>query len=549
MPPPLLPSTPNTYLKDSSNQVWLLGVTNAGAYTTFPVTGQVGNSFILLNDTAIAQVWKLTVQTNGALRIDPATGMAQANIPVIAPNGTLFGIVVTNNAISTVLLSQCLFSLGDAVGALASRLYDSTNQFWPQSELILYIQEALRTWNALTGYWRGDFTFQAQQGTVWYDLTDSVAIPNTLRPLTLTDVALYNIIEAHLLEPIVGAGPWTGSTQFAINDILTAVQRGRDEALGITGCTVSHRVLPAVTGRIVLPKTVIDIRRNVYIDPQGRIHVLWKSDYQTWLGYTPGYTTAPPGTPHTYSISAEPVFTFDVDIPPLLPATYELLTVETGAALSVTSPSFLSVPDDWAWVIKWKALAELLGREAEPKDTIRQTYCEMRYQQGVKLLSLAPAMLALRIGNQPIFLDSVKSADAYQPSWEGQAQGTPNLGLIAGLNLIALAPPAKAGNFSVTATVVENAPVPFLVSDCVLLTVDLVDVILDYAQHLASFKMGGEEFKETFALYDRFIKQALLYSSKLGAQSAFHRELVAMSQKQELHEPRYKEDEEEAPVG
>jgi hypothetical protein len=39
--------------------------------------------------------------------------------------------------------------------------------------------------------------------------------------------------------------------------------------------------------------------------------------------------------------------------------------------------------------------------------------------------------------------------------------------------------------------------------------------MLDYAQHLAAFKMGGAEFMATLPLFQRFIKQASIYSSKL----------------------------------
>src|SRR2546430_4686797 len=113
---------------------------------------------------------------------------------------------------------------------LANRLYDSTKQFWSDSELKSLLTEALRTWNALTSFWRGDFTFPTQQGVTWYDLTDSSNLPNPLRPLTVTDDALYRDIQFALLEPSVGVNPWTGvSSQFTADDLVNAVQRRRDE--------------------------------------------------------------------------------------------------------------------------------------------------------------------------------------------------------------------------------------------------------------------------------------------------------------------------------
>ena len=102
----------------------------------------------------------------------------------------------------------CPITLAIADSALAARLYDATGQFWTQAERLLYIQEAMRTFNALTGYWRGDFTFPTQTGITWYDITSLATAPNTLRPATLTTTSLYTIIEYHLLEPPVGAGAW-----------------------------------------------------------------------------------------------------------------------------------------------------------------------------------------------------------------------------------------------------------------------------------------------------------------------------------------------------
>jgi hypothetical protein len=120
--------------------------------------------------------------------------------------------------------------------------------------------------------------------------------------------------------------------------------------------------------------------------------------------------------------------------------------------------------------------------------------------------------------------------------------------MTAGLNLIAI-PPPDAGSYSLTATVVENAPVPVLVSDCLQVTQDVFDVILDYAQHLAAFKMGGEEFLVTQPLLQRFMQLAALYSSKLSEQGEFTKILYAISQDEANINPRYTPDSDPAAGG
>jgi hypothetical protein len=437
---------------------------------------------------------------------------------------------------------------------LARRLYDPSEVFWNDAELGLLIQEALRTWNAFTSYWRGDFLFNSQQGVAWYDLTDATNLPNTLRPLTLHDTDLYTQLQYHLLEPIAW-NPWTGaSTQFTADDLLNAIQRRRDEILSITGCTITRRLIPAVAGRIALPDTVLDVRRMAYL-PQALIGIpygvgpygmgpygfsiyggvsastVWPDDTWAEQSYNRNYTIAPAGTPQTYLMSTQPPISFDTDRPPGGAGNYELLTVEAGPTLSVTTPTTLAVPDDWTHVIKWGALADLLSRESLSRDPTRATYCEQRYRMGLKMLLDAPALLAMRIGNVPLQIDSVHSADLYNTGWQATAQNKPSVALHAGLNMLALAPIPGIVH-SMTATVVENAPVPVAGTDLVQCGRDELDAVLDYAQHIASWKQGGSEFLSTVPLFRRFMKQAMVYNSKLAELGEYTTAILELSQRE-----------------
>lgn len=424
-------------------------------------------------------------------------------------------------------------TLGAAKQQLANRLYDSNMTFWAPAELTLYIQESLRTWNALTAYWRGDFLFQSQQGVNWYNLIDTINLPNTLRPLTVLDTDIYKLLQYHLLEPTTWNPYVGGSLQFSADDFLEAVQRRRDEILSVCACTMTLRTVPAVAGRIQLPDTVIDVRRMAYLpnpvfgQPNS---AMWPEDAWAEQSFNRNYTLAPAGTPFTYLMSTQPPISFDTDVPPAYGGNYELLTIETGLALAVNASSFLSVPDDWTPLIKWGALADLLSRESNAKDLPRAAYCEQQYRMGLAALSAAPALLALRINNVPVLIDSVRNADLYTTGWETTTQGKPTAALHAGLNMIALAPAPDAGPYSLTATVVENAPVPVADGDFVQVARDDLDAILDYAQHLAAFKQGGEEFTRSMQLLQRFMKQAAMYNGKLLEIAEFNSMLLGISQ-------------------
>jgi hypothetical protein len=441
---------------------------------------------------------------------------------------------------------------------VSNRLFDSAQVFWTNTEVGEYCKEALRTWNALTGYWRGDFVFLAQVATTWYDLP---VLPNTLRPYTLLDTDVYKLIQYHLLEPAVGVNPWTGvSAQFTADDLINAVQRRRDELLSVCGCTVTRRTVGAIAGRIVLPDTVIDVRRMAYLPatilggygsglygmgPYGQSptvvnasnSIIWADDTWSEQSFDRQYPQKPAGIPHTYLLSTQPPISFDTDRPPAYGGQYELLTIEAGQLLVAGTPSTLMVPDDWVHLIKWGALADLLSRDSNAQDLPRAEYCNQRYRMGLAILSMAPALLALRIGNVPVQIDSVRGADLYNTSWQGQAPGSPTSGYYAGLNMLALAPIPDGGNYSVTATVVENAPVPVNDGDPVQVARDDLDVIIDMAQHIAMTKCGGSEFLSTIPLFKRFMQQAATYNRKLDQLGEFTGPIYGLTSREKGNNP------------
>lgn len=449
-------------------------------------------------------------------------------------------------------------TLAQAQQELANRLYDPSSQFWTLPELLAYLSESLQTWNALTSTWRGDFTWNTVPGAQWLDLT---TVPGTLRPQTLTDTSLYPVIQYHLLEPAIGVNPWTGaSLQFSADDLVQSLARRRDEILSITGCQVTRRLVPALL-RNPLPDTVIDVRRNSYLPtiigtgygtglygvggygglpPIGgpANSILWPEDSWAESAFNRNYAIAPPGVPSVYMLSTQPPITFDVDATPVFPGQFGLLTIEAGPATSIGTPTPLSIPDDWAWVLKWGILADLLSRESNARDPFRASYCEQRYRQGVMALDSAAALLAFRVNGNAVQVDSVRGADLYKTTWEADAPGTPYEVLTAGLNTIALNPAPSSALISLAATVVANAPLPSAPTDPMQVSRDDLDVVLGYAQHLAAFKQGGAEFLSTAPLFSRFMKQAQLYNDKLAEVAEFTKTILEMSQREADMNPR-----------
>jgi hypothetical protein len=163
---------------------------------------------------------------------------------------------------------------------------------------------------------------------------------------------------------------------------------------------------------------------------------------------------------------------------------------------------------------------------------------------GIELLSNASALIAMRINGVAMQVDSVKAADQYSTFWQSATPGFPNSTLCAGLNLIALSPVPDLGvlggtvPYSLSATVVENAPVPVAGTDLLQVGRDDLDCVIDYAQHLAALKMGGAEFTATLPLFQRFMSQATIYNRKLKEFGEYTDTILGLAQQEERRNPR-----------
>ena len=181
----------------------------------------------------------------------------------------------------------------------------------------------------------------------------------------------------------------------------------------------------------------------------------------------------------------------------------------------------IPIPNDWIWVLKWGAMAQLFGRNNVSADPLRYRYCQMRYKLGLAALRQAPALLGARINNVPVIIDAVTNADFYNANWQGVAVSTPDAAYYAGLNLVALNPTPNSALTSATASVISNMPLPSVDADTIQLGRDDIGAVLNEAQHEAMIKCGGTEFTETFRLHGDFLRRCTLYNSKLDAMSSF----------------------------
>jgi hypothetical protein len=435
-------------------------------------------------------------------------------------------------------------TLAEARAQLSTRLEDPSFVYWQPAELNALIVEAIRTWQALTNTFkqRAEFTITRNGGiggSSFYDLNS--ILPNF--QFSFTDLQLLQMTMAALLEPPL-TPDWVGTGQFLFSQIQDSLQNRINEWLGDTGANVTRNVQTVDTGptgaRVFLPESVLDVRRAAWANQRGVYSTLWRDDEFAQQAFRFGGNLTPADPPVTWAKFVIPPVGIEVYPIPANPGQLETLVVDAGPQIGpdpatiISSPTVLAIPEDFVWGIVFGALSDLCSNDGPMRDLDRSQYAESRYQESVELYKLNPTLLMSQIDGVQVWTGSVFEMDAFLASWQAKPDEPRFVGM-AGRNLVAFGP-TPSSTHSVVVDVVGNIPLP--VSDSDFLQVDrgAINPLLDYAQHLASWKMAGVEFHNTDKLRVNFYRQAALENQRI-TQGSFYRsamQLPAFRQQQEV---------------
>lgn len=414
-----------------------------------------------------------------------------------------------------------------AVQEIANSLNDSGMVFWPKADIQIHLLNALRFWNVLTGdnklWWQlaitptGTFPL----GPVWYDLHQ---LPGSPRLATIQDTDLYSWLQWALIEAQSPSNAAMSSGQYSTDQMVQSLQRARDEFLFRTGCTSSIYTPPVTpnVADITLRETVIEVRRAYWLPTSSGLGIypfpLWRSDEFAVSAYSPAGVISP-SNPQVYSPGVEPPLTLTMTPPPGFPGSLELITVESQGILSNPPPpgTTLLLPNDFAPALYWRTLADMMDMNAECRDAERAQYARMRFEQFCELMKSYPFILGARVNALPIMSDAVENMDRYLPGWR-QSSSNPAILAYSGQNLVAF-PSTTAMNISLYT--VANANLPALDTDTIQLGREVMDAVIGYAQHTASFKMGWSEFAQTMPLFRAIVQLAAKRNAKVRAMSTF----------------------------
>ena len=492
--------------------------------------------------------------------------------------------------------SYSWLSLSTAINQLGQRLnvVPSASSFWTTAELQIYLTTALQMYNCFTWQWRTDFAFNPT--SLWNSLGSITGSPR-LRTTTDTTVYTeleYLLMEPPSGSTWTGTNQFSISVlaqalQRRRDEILqvTNANQGLLPAIGLT---------PGTT-RTLLPQQVLDVERVRYLPvivnttgtaSSGAMSIavastvgvavgqivsavnvnywttvtgigigsvtislptagvvsgaiqflqpstLYRDDTVAQEFYEAPLYQQPAGTPNTFSLSSEPPLSFNVDIPPNNAGTYEAIVTQTGSPFNPPTPTLIGIPNDFAWVLEWGALADLLGQEAESTDRERADYCLKRYQDGLQLMLRSPWIELGKINGQAVNCDSIVDTDRYMPEWDSNPTGFGPVIVTGGIDLIA----APLGG-SVSVTVLGNAPILDSTNTYLQISQADADIMFDLAQARAMFKVAGEEWKQALELEQRAIQGCMAQNSRLKSLGAFSDILIQRGTAQERSMNRY----------
>lgn len=433
-------------------------------------------------------------------------------------------------------------TFAEAKDALAGLLGDSSKVFYTDTELGLYIKEALRAWGLYSEYWRETVSLQTSPGVAFYDIRSAVDITSTaILASTVTDRDLIQESLYHLMEiPITNwASAWPGTEMFSLGEMADLLSRSCDSLIFETGMTVVEDSYFMVGGqaRVTLPETTIYIRRLSAKEDGGTfIRPLWRIDRHQAQTTSRSAIVPEQKFPRAYSLEYSPLLSFDLWPTPITQGTlYSLVCESMGALDPATAATIFQVPNDAAHLIKYGMMADILSKDGLSTAVQFAQYCTERWKRGVDQISRYHTICWATVNGRRIPLTSLSQRDSVAPEWQSTT-GMPTKAATPSLNLVALSP-VPDDVYTITCEVVRPAVLPTLDADYLQIGPEHMQSIWNYSQHLACMKLQGSDFEETFPMLQEFFQAAELVRQKRAAEAPTYWELERIPRRDEQWTP------------
>ena len=163
-----------------------------------------------------------------------------------------------------------------------------------------------------------------------------------------------------------------------------------------------------------------------------------------------------------------------------------------------------------------------------------------RYQDYLGLITKTPWIMLGNVDGVACSVDSLEETDRYSVGWDLNPTSFGPVIVAAGIDFL-----AAPVNSSIGVTVLGNAPLLDASGTYLQISRDQWDTVLDLAQSLAAFKMGGAEWKQTLELEARAVKFCAAENSRLKSTGSFADILLERGSSQDRAQARYNTKEEQ----
>ena len=414
---------------------------------------------------------------------------------------------------------------------LALALGDAGKVFFQDEELARYLYEALTVYQSFSNYWKETALYSPVAGARWNVLSDpATGLVNSLGENALQNQLTDRDLLCYVFEALIEDVPadfttsWGLTEQFTEDEIIAALNRVYHKFFIDSGALVRtiSQVLSPNQEYYDLPERVVDVMGVAYIPVASTsrypLYKTGRGDYDAIQGY--GELTS--GVPASWSLDSD-TMRLRIFPPPIDTGSLEILVYKIPATdLSPkSSATNLEIPPNLWWILKYGILADLLRHDGQSPDWARAEYCQQRWDDGMKLISLAiPTIINARINNRQVPQTDVIEEDSYQAGW-AQETGIGNRVINASWDFVSICPVRAIGAdpTSVELLLSQRVRLPENDTSIVQLPKEAVNPILEYAKHIAMLKISGAEFAQTLNAYKILFETAMQYNQILAANS------------------------------
>lgn len=380
-----------------------------------------------------------------------------------------------------------------------------TSSFYTTTEMAVYLTEALRVWNLMTGHFRGTAAITTTANTIFYG--------TTLHTQDITQQKVMDDMQYHLLET-PNSGASLDSDMWTVGEWVDYLNSRLALFVAETKLVLSRTTFSSVIDQTQydlgtsVSTDLLEVHRLAWLDSSGVSHALREGSVYDYDLSLPTWTTAGASQePEVYVRLGRPQLKVEILPAPSAAGTFDVLYTKRPAQLPQTpDTTVVGIPNDFVPFVKWGALSDLLSKEGQANDPLRAQYAEARFQEGILLardLLRNHMHLRAEFAGNPLDKETIFSLDYGADGWQDDSS-TPVDWFPVGATQLGLHPAHLAGSGTIDVDGLISATIPSSGGAFPDIPHSDIPRILDYVHHLATFKNGGQEFQNALGLFQNF---------------------------------------------